>query len=63
MPARKESYTFPSEIELQRLVSLKEAAKLQGTSVDTIRRFQRDKIVKISPRRLAIRVRDALLVA
>jgi hypothetical protein len=62
MPARKESYTFPSEIELLRFVSLKEGAKLQGTSVDTIRRRQPDKIVRISPRRLAIRLRDALLV-
>jgi hypothetical protein len=62
MPARKTPYTFPSETELLRFVSLKKAAELQGTSVDTIRRRQPDKIVRISPRRLAIRVRDALLL-
>jgi hypothetical protein len=64
MPARKQLYDdFSPEIELQRFVSLKEGARLQGTSVDTIKRRQPDKIVRISPRRLAIRVRDALLVA
>jgi hypothetical protein len=63
MPARKQPNDFPSEIELQRIVSLKEGAKLQGSSVDTIKRRQPDKIIRISLRRLGIRVRDALLVA
>jgi hypothetical protein len=63
MPARKQPNDFPSEIELQRIVSLKEAAKLQGSSTDTIRRRQPDKIIRISPRRVGMRLRDALLVA
>jgi hypothetical protein len=62
MPARKQPTDLPSEITLQQIVSLKEAARLQGSSVDTIRRTQSDKIIRISPRRLGIRVRDALLV-
>jgi hypothetical protein len=63
MPARKQPSDYSSEIELQQIISLKEAAKLQGSSVDTIRRRQSDKIIRVSPRRVGMRVRDALLVA
>jgi hypothetical protein len=50
----------PTWIELQRIVPLKEGAELRGTSVDSIKRNDRDKIIKLGPRRLGIRVRDAL---
>jgi DeoR/GlpR family transcriptional regulator of sugar metabolism len=60
MPARKQTTDLPNEIKLQQIVSLKKAAELQGTSVDTIRRQQANKIIRISPRRLGIRVCDAL---
>ncbi len=48
------------EIELRRVVSLAEAAKLRGVSIDTLKRTQRDKIIRLSPRRLGMRVGDAL---
>jgi len=48
-------------IELQRIVDLKEASRLSGMSVDTIKRNHREKILELSPRRLGMRVRDALM--
>jgi hypothetical protein len=47
-------------VEMQRVVNLAEAARLRGVSIDTLRRTQRDKFVKLSPRRLGMRVFDAL---
>jgi len=63
MPARKQPSDYSSEIELQRIVSLKEAAKLRGSSTDSIRRHEPDKIIQISPRRVGMRIRDALKIA
>lgn len=53
----------PSWIELQRVVDLKEASRLAGMSVDTIKRHHSDKIIDLSPRRRGMRVRDALMLA
>ena len=51
---------YPTEIWLERIVSLKEAARLRGTSVDTLRRRFSHKFVRISPRRLGMKIRDAV---
>ena len=54
---------YPAEwIELQRIIPLSEAAQLSGLSVDTLKRRHRDKILELSPRRLGMRVRDALML-
>jgi hypothetical protein len=50
----------PSWLELHRIVSLQEAAKLKSISVDTLKRRHADKIIVISPRRRGMRLRDAL---
>jgi hypothetical protein len=47
-------------IEMRRLIPLREAARLRGVSVDTIRRRMRDKIRPLSPGRLGMTVADAL---
>lgn len=52
----------PSWLELQRIVSLQEAERLSGMSVDTIKRRHADKLIRLSPRRLGIRVGDALML-
>jgi hypothetical protein len=52
-----------SWIELLRIVSLKEAARYSGLSVDTIKRRYAEKIIELSPRRRGLRLRDALLMA
>lgn len=50
-------------IELQRIVDLKEASRLSGLSIDTIKRRHLSKIIDLSPRRRGMRVRDALMIA
>jgi hypothetical protein len=50
-------------VELQRIVDLKEASRLSGLSVDSIKRHHSDKIIDLSPRRRGMRVRDALMLA
>jgi hypothetical protein len=47
--------------DLDRILSLKEAAKLRGVSVDTLKRTDSDKILQLSEARQGMRVRDALL--
>jgi hypothetical protein len=47
--------------DLDRIVPLKQAAKLRGVSVDTLTRTSRDKFIAISSARFGMRVRDALL--
>jgi hypothetical protein len=50
------------ELELERIVPLQQAAELQGTSVDTIKRRHRDKIIELSPRRLGMKLKHALIM-
>ena len=50
-----------SPLELHRIADLDEAARLAGgISKDTLRRRHSDKIIRISPRRVGMRVGDAL---
>jgi hypothetical protein len=51
-----------SQIELQRIVTMPEAERLSSLSADTIRRHHRDKILKLSPKREGMRLRDALML-
>jgi hypothetical protein len=48
--------------ELQRIVDLKEASRLSGLSRDTLKRRHLNKIIKLSPRRVGMRVCDALML-
>jgi hypothetical protein len=50
------------ELELERIVPLQQAAELQSTSVDTLKRRHRDKIIKLSPRRLGMKLKHALIM-
>jgi hypothetical protein len=45
---------------LNKIVSLKEAAQRSSLSLDSLRRFHRDKFVRLSPRRIGMRLRDVL---
>lgn len=64
MLTRKENETPArdglSAIERERIVSLPEAARLRGCSIDTLKRNDANKIIRLSPRRVGMRVRDAL---
>jgi hypothetical protein len=46
--------------ETLRFVSLEEAVRLSGLSRDSLLRHHRDKVRRISPRRLAMRLGDVL---
>lgn len=52
----------PDWLELKRIVDLKEASRLSGLSVDSIKRHYRQQIIELSPRRLGMRVGDALML-
>ena len=63
MPTPTDSQVLLSEQrELDRIVSLQQAAELCNLSPDTFRRRYPDKLVKLSPRRTGVRLRDALLL-
>jgi hypothetical protein len=49
-----------SGIEGERVVSLLEASRLSGVSVDTLRRRHSDKILRISTKRLGMKLRVVL---
>jgi hypothetical protein len=48
--------------ELERIVSLTEACALSGLSVEGLRRYHKEKIITLSPRRRGMRVKDALML-
>jgi hypothetical protein len=56
------SPTALSSIELERHISVPEAAKFKGISPDTFKRHYRHLIRKVSPRRNVVKVRDLLAV-
>jgi predicted DNA-binding transcriptional regulator AlpA len=63
MPAPTDNrVSLSAEREHDRIVSLEQAAELCSLSADTIKRRYRDKLVQLSPRRVGIRVRDALML-
>ena len=49
-------------VERLRIIPLAEAARLAGISQDGLLRHYRDKIIKLSPRRLGMRQGDALML-
>ena len=57
------AFKLSPELELERIVSLQEAEKISGgLSPDSWKRNHPDKIVKLSQRRLGVRLRDALML-
>ncbi len=63
MPADIANTFGLSALELARIARLPEASRLSGLSEDTLRREHRDKFVKLSDRRVGMRVRDALMLS
>jgi hypothetical protein len=63
MPAPTNNHLILSaELQLECIVPLQQAAALQSTSVDTLKRRHPDKIIRLSPRRNGMRLRDALML-
>jgi hypothetical protein len=53
---------LPEDLALKRIVALKQAAEVSSLSEDTLKRRFPDKIIKLTPRRLGMRLGDALLL-
>jgi hypothetical protein len=52
-----------SPLELLRVASLPEVKRLTGLSADTIKKHHGAKLVRVSPRRIGMRVKDVLAIA
>ena len=59
-PARQ---NFPDVDPMDRIIPLAQAAKLSGLSDDSWRRHHKDKFIRLSERRIGVRMRDALMRA
>jgi hypothetical protein len=57
-----DDFKLSPERELDRILSLQEAARVSSLSTWTWRREHADKIITLSPRRLGVRLRDALML-
>jgi len=53
---------LPPGRELDRIITLQEAERISSLSVDSWKRHHADKIVELSPRRLGVRLGDALML-
>ena len=62
MSAPTNDFKLPPGLELDRIVTLQEAEKISSLSVDSWKRHHPDKVVELSPRRLGVRLRDALML-
>jgi hypothetical protein len=58
-----DDFKLSTELELERIVSLKEAEAVSTLSSDSLKRHHPDKIVKLSPRRQGMRLKHALMLA
>ena len=63
MPApTDDDFSLPPSLELERIITLREAEKVSSLSADSWKRHHPDKIIEMSPRRLGVRLRDALMI-
>jgi hypothetical protein len=64
MPAPvDDDFKLSPDLELQRIITLQEAEKISSLSSDSWKRHHSDKIIEMSPRRLGVRLRDALMLS
>jgi hypothetical protein len=61
-PAVRELLKFTGPTELLRIASLPEAERLSGLSDDSLRRHHADRLIELGPRRIGMRVIDALMI-
>ena len=52
-----------SAVEFHRIITLSKAAELSSLSEDTIKRRYPEKLIKLSPRRIGMRIGDALMLS
>ena len=57
-----DGFRLPPALELERIITLQEAEKVSSLSINSWKRRHPDKIIELSPRRLGVRLRDALML-
>jgi hypothetical protein len=62
MPEIQDPPPLPPEIELERVLSMPEIMRLTTLSHDTIVKHYRHRLVRISPRRIGMRLKDVLQI-
>jgi hypothetical protein len=55
-------FRLPPELALEQIITLAEAEEVSSLSADSWKRHHRDKLIELSPKRLGVRLRDALLL-
>ena len=60
--ATKRRYQLPLELELERIITLREAHDISGLSPDAWRNNYPDLIIRLSPRRQGIKLKHVLSV-
>jgi hypothetical protein len=55
-------FALSEERELDRILDMKEVERVSGLSDDVWKREHPDKIIKLSKRRIGVRLRDALML-
>lgn len=55
-------FKLSRELEFERILTLEEAIELSRLSCDAIKRNHRKKLIRLSPRRLGMRLRDGLML-
>jgi hypothetical protein len=58
--ATKRRFQLPTELQQERIVSMTEAAEISGLSIDSWKRHYRHLIIRLSARRLGVKLKDAL---
>jgi hypothetical protein len=62
LPEKSDNPAALSALEKLKVVTLPEAAAVTSLSTDTLKREHSDKILQLSPRRLGMRLGDALAI-
>lgn len=62
MQSKSARVQLSEELELRKVLPLEQATEITNLSRDTLKRNFPDKIIRLSPRRLGMRLSDALAI-
>jgi hypothetical protein len=58
-----QDWTLPPELERERVLLMPEIERITSLSHDTITKYYADKLVRVSPRRIGMKLKDVLAIA